>query len=169
MTAADSVFIFENIPASLLNNTDDQTGSALFPDILNLDENSDNTTFANSVILNQSIDINQNKSNEMTTVSLSSIYTPLSNRSITNNNESILADPLNISVDNESSVSSSSNGSCQHQVDSQLEVWESNLRSFLYYGSYCFQNNNETKFIGAKLEKVHHNFEKCQTISFYII
>ncbi|CAF0950764.1 unnamed protein product [Rotaria sordida] len=100
-TTDNSELILDNIPTSFFDTIDDQTDSDWFSNLLDLNENSDNTMFTNP---NQFIDNNENTSNEITTIS-SSLSSPniipLSNENITTNNESTLINPLSILVDDE--------------------------------------------------------------------
>jgi len=69
--------------------------------------------FADPTIPNEFIDNNENKSSSLISV-------PLSNE---NNNESILFNSSNVSIDDEYSTSSSSNNSRQHRLYSSLQVF----------------------------------------------
>lgn len=112
---------FDDIPFTLLENT---TDSDWLSTLIDLDDTSDSNMFSDPIISNQLI-------------TTSPIYVPLSNETTS---ESTLFNSLNPSIDDEYSISSSSNSSRrQHRLYSSLE------------------NAEETTFVETKLEQIEHD------------
>ncbi|CAF1168906.1 unnamed protein product [Adineta ricciae] len=100
---------FDEIPFPFLENTTAELESDWLSTLIDLEETSDSNMFSDPVVLTNSED----KSNQLMTTSLSSMYIPLASE---NNSQSTLFNTLHPSTDDEYSTSSSSNSSRQHKL-----------------------------------------------------
>ncbi|CAF0970412.1 unnamed protein product [Adineta steineri] len=123
-TSSNSELLLEDLPLTLLENTDEQSDSDWLSSIINLDDTSDSIMFTDTILSNQFI--SENESYPILTAGSSSNE---------NSNESVLINSLNVSIDDDYSMNSNSNNR-QHRLYSSLT------------------NDSDISFIETKLEKI---------------